>query len=64
MFSAPYALFSDSPFFAYQIQTDYHGFAQEYVQGSTVPEPATWAMMLLGFVAGYRESRKRASLAG
>ncbi len=66
-FSVPYDLFSNSPFFAYQIQTDYYGTAQEYVQGSTVPEPATWAMMLFGFAglgyAGYRESRKGVSFA-
>jgi hypothetical protein len=35
---------------------------------SAVPEPATWAMMLLGFgglaVAGYRTSRKPISIAG
>jgi hypothetical protein len=67
-FSAPFNLFSNSPYFTYQIQTDYYGIAQEYVQGSTAPEPATWAMMLLGFAglgyAGYRESRKRVSFTG
>ena len=34
---------------------------------AAVPEPSTWAMMLLGFaglgVAGYRASRKRAAVA-
>ena len=34
---------------------------------ATVPEPSTWAMMLLGFAglgfAGYRKSRKAAALA-
>ena len=32
------------------------------LQGSVVPEPSTWAMMLLGFAglgfAGYRHARK------
>ncbi len=36
-------------------------------QTPTVPEPSTWAMMLLGFAglsfAGYRASSKRAALA-
>jgi len=68
-FSAPFDLFNNSPFFTYTIQTDYNGAAQEYVQGSTAaPEPATWAMMLLGFAglgyAGYRKSRKSVSFAG
>jgi hypothetical protein len=35
--------------------------------GSAVPEPSTWAMMLLGFAglgfAGYRTSRKPISIA-
>jgi hypothetical protein len=37
------------------------------ISGSTVPEPSTWAMMLVGFAglayAGYRASRKSASAA-
>jgi hypothetical protein len=37
------------------------------VQGATVPEPSTWAMMLLGFAglsfAGYRTTRKAAPVA-
>jgi hypothetical protein len=37
------------------------------VEFSVVPEPSTWAMMLLGFaglgIVGYRTSRKRASVA-
>jgi PEP-CTERM motif len=35
------------------------------VSGTTVPEPSTWAMMLLGFAglsfAGYRQARKAAA---
>ena len=47
------------------------GYSLEFSPGvgnlaSTVPEPPTWAMMLLGFAglgfAGYRASRARAAL--
>jgi hypothetical protein len=35
--------------------------------GTAVPEPSTWAMMLLGFAglgfAGYRRSRKASAIA-
>ena len=38
-----------------------------YAEFGTVPEPSTWAMMLIGFAglgyAGYRTSRKSAALA-
>jgi hypothetical protein len=66
-FSAPFDLFSSSPQFTYRIETYYEGVYQGYVQGNTVPEPATWAMMLLGFAglgyAGYRKSWKHSSFA-
>ena len=40
-------------------------FTGQFVTGSTIPEPATWAMMLAGFaglgLAGRRASRKAVS---
>jgi hypothetical protein len=39
----------------------------DFVLGGAVPEPSTWAMMLVGFAglgfAGYRSTRRRAGLA-
>jgi PEP-CTERM motif len=67
-FSAPFNLFSNSPIFAYQLQADTFGRDTDFIPGSTtgsIPEPATWAMMLVGFaglgVAGYRASRRTAA---
>ncbi len=44
----------------------FDGTMAEIVIGTGVPEPSTWAMMLLGFAglgfAGYRGSRKSATL--
>jgi hypothetical protein len=43
------------------------GFGIDFAVGGAVPEPSTWAMMLLGFAglgyAGYRTSQKAASIA-
>jgi hypothetical protein len=43
------------------------GLAPDPLRTSAVPEPSTWAMMLLGFAglgfAGYRKSHKAVSIA-
>jgi PEP-CTERM motif len=53
---------TSSPEFAMMESIGYNGSIS-----SVVPEPATWAMMLLGFAglgfAGYRTSRRSASIA-
>jgi PEP-CTERM motif len=52
---------------AYLTLTDGYVAAIGGLSIATVPEPSTWAMMLLGFAglgfAGYRASRKGASVA-
>jgi hypothetical protein len=66
-FSAPFDLFSNSPIFTYQLQADTFGVDNDLIPGSStaresIPEPSTWAMMLLGFAglgfAGYRRARQ------
>jgi hypothetical protein len=62
-FSAPFNLFSNSPFFTYQLQADTFGIDRDFIEGHTtsIPEASTWAMMLLGFAGlgflGYRSAR-------
>ena len=65
-FSAPLDLFSDTEFFTYQVGTYSYGRTESYISaGSQTPEPATWAMMLLGFAGlGYVGYRKRFLPAG
>jgi hypothetical protein len=63
-FSAPFDLFSNSPFFTYQLQADTFGRDRDLIQGHTtsIPEPSIWAMMLLGFaglgLVGCRRARE------
>ena len=42
------------------------GFGFDFAVGGAVPEPSTWAMMLIGFAglgfAGYRASRKNVAV--
>ena len=54
IFSAPFKLFSNSPIFTYQLQADTFGVDNDLILGSStapasIHEPATWAMMLVGF---------------
>jgi hypothetical protein len=61
----PYGAYNGSlfPFFYNNYDLEF----QTYVAPSAIPEPSTWAMMLVGFAglayAGLRASRKRASTA-
>ena len=54
--------------FGYNLVADGSGgFGFDFAVGGAVPEPSTWAMMLLGFaglgVAGYRKARSAVSVA-
>ena len=66
-FSAPYGLFSPTPIFTYRLETYVNGEFEGSVSGTDVPEPATWATVLLGFaslgLAGYRARRAATSIA-
>jgi hypothetical protein len=67
-FSAPFDLFNSSPIFTYQLQADTFGVDNDLIVGSStapasaIPEPSSWAMMLIGFAglsyASYRVSRR------
>ena len=54
--------------FGYDLTADGSGgFGLDLAVGGAVPEPSTWAMMLVGFTslsfAGYRRTRKARSIA-
>jgi hypothetical protein len=53
--------------FGYNLVADGSGgFGFDFAVGGAVPEPSTWAMMLIGFAglgfAGYRASRKNVAV--
>jgi hypothetical protein len=65
-FSAPLHLFSATDFFSYEVATYSYGLTgSDLTAASQTPEPATWAMMLLGFAGlGYVGCRKSFLTAG